>query len=89
MQGSHVCLRDDFQVSCSELDVMVELAGKINGVYGAHRAGGGFGGCAVNLVERDSVKAFRSGVAKGYELATGLRPEIYVCTGADGVGWLT
>jgi galactokinase len=88
MQDSHASLRDDFQVSCSELDVMVELAGKIDGVYGARMTGGGFGGCTVNLVERDSVETFKSKMAEGYELATGLRPEIYVCTAADGVGRL-
>ncbi|MGB7844778.1 MAG: galactokinase [Candidatus Acidiferrum sp.] len=85
MRDSHSSLRDDFQVSCSELDVMVELAGKIDGVYGARMTGGGFGGCTVNLVKRDSVEAFQSKVARGYKLATGRRPEIYVCTAADGV----
>lgn len=85
MRDSHASLRDDFEVSCRELDVMVELAGKIEGVYGARMTGGGFGGCTVNLVEHGEVENFRSKVCEGYERATGHRPEIYVCTAADGV----
>jgi galactokinase len=50
--------------------------------------GGGFGGCTVNLVERDFAEAFQAKVAEGYKLATGLRPEIYVCTAANGAGRL-
>jgi len=85
MRDSHVSLRDDFQVSCDELDVMVKLAGKIEGVYGARMTGGGFGGCTINIVKSEHVESFQSKVAEGYERATGRRPEIYVCTAADGV----
>jgi galactokinase len=85
MRESHASLRDDFEVSCSELDLMVELASKIDGVYGARMTGGGFGGCTVSLVERDRVEVFQLKVSEGYERATGHRPEIYVCTAADGV----
>jgi len=85
MGDSHASLRDDFQVSCNELDVMVELAREIDGVYGARMTGGGFGGCTINLVQSDRVEAFQSKVAEGYERATGRRPEIYVCTAVDGV----
>lgn len=85
MRDSHASLRDDFEVSCSELDVMVELAAKIDGVYGARMTGGGFGGCTINLVESGKVESFRSKVSEDYEHATGRRPEIYVCTAADGV----
>jgi galactokinase len=85
MRESHASLRDDFEVSCRELDLMVELASKIDGVYGARMTGGGFGGCTINLLERDRVEAFQSKVSEGYERATGHRPEIYVCTAADGV----
>jgi galactokinase len=85
MRESHASLRDDFQVSCRELDMMVELAGQIDGVYGARMTGGGFGGCTINLVRSDSVDAFEAKVTEGYEKATGQRPEIYVCTAADGV----
>jgi galactokinase len=85
MRESHVSMRDDFEVSCRELDVMVELADKLDGVYGARMTGGGFGGCTINLVENGRAEAFQSKMAREYELATGRRPEIYVCTAEDGV----
>ena len=85
MRDSHASLRDDFQVSCRELDVMVELAGEIDGVFGARMTGGGFGGCTINLVMSDRVEEFQSKVAEGYEIEMGRRPEIYVCSAADGV----
>jgi galactokinase len=85
MKESHASLRDDFEVSCRELDVMVDLAVKVEGVYGARMTGGGFGGCTINLVRNDRVEEFSLKVAKGYEEATGQKPEIYVCTAADGV----
>ena len=88
MRESHASLRDDFQVSCRELDVMVELAGQIDGVYGARMTGGGFGGCTINLVRSDRVDAFQMKVAEEYERLVGRRPEIYVCIAADGVGTL-
>lgn len=84
MAGSHISLRDDYEVSSSELDLMVELAAKIEGVYGARMTGGGFGGCTVNLVEADQVTNFQRIVAEGYEQNTGLKPEIYVCEAAKG-----
>jgi galactokinase len=84
MQQSHESLRDDFQVSCPELDLMVELAGQVPGVYGARMTGGGFGGCTVSLVRADSVNAFITVVTSGYEKATGEKPEIYVCFAAHG-----
>jgi galactokinase len=85
MAESHASLRDDFEVSCHELDVMVELAGEMNGVYGARMTGGGFGGCTVNLVKKENVNDFRVRIEAGYERATGQRPEVYVCTASDGV----
>jgi galactokinase len=85
MMESHASLRDDFEVSCRELDVMVELACKIRGVYGARMTGGGFGGCTINLVESESVDEFATKMAEGYEKATGLKPEIYICEAAEGV----
>ncbi|MGB9435472.1 MAG: galactokinase [Candidatus Acidiferrum sp.] len=89
MRESHTSLRDDFEVSCRELDVMVELASQIDGVYGARMTGGGFGGCTVNLVQHHRVERFQSKVSEGYAKTTGKRPEIYVCTAADGVRRLT
>lgn len=84
MGASHRSLRDDYEVSCAELDLMVELAGKAAGVYGARMTGGGFGGCTINLVAVESVAEFAREVAMGYEQATGRKPEIYVCTAAAG-----
>jgi galactokinase len=85
MRESHASLRDDFQVSCKELDLLVDLGGQAEGVYGARMTGGGFGGCTVNLVKRERADEFQSQVAEGYERATGKRPQIYVCTAGDGV----
>jgi len=85
MNQSHASLRDDYEVSCRELDLMVALASRADGVCGARMTGGGFGGCTVNLVRSDSVEAFRETIARGYREATGTVPDIYVCSAADGV----
>jgi galactokinase len=86
MLESHRSLRDDFAVSCSELDLMVELAEGVEGVYGTRMTGGGFGGCTIALVQAGCVEAFRRTVREGYERSTGRKPEIYICAAADGVG---
>ena len=86
MLESHRSLRDDFEVSCSELDLMVELAGQAEGVYGTRMTGGGFGGCTIALVQADRARAFQWTVREGYERSTGCKPEIYICAAADGVG---
>jgi galactokinase len=85
MGESHASLRDDFEVSCDELDLMVELAVRVEGVYGARMTGGGFGGCTINLVNAEAVEAFQAKVASDYERATGRKLEVYVCAAADGV----
>ena len=85
MNSSHQSLRDDYEVSCLELDLMVELADQVQGVLGARMTGGGFGGCTVNLVKAENVDTFKETVAAGFEKATGLAPEIYVCRSANGV----
>ena len=84
MNESHRSLRDDYEVSCEELDVMVELAQGVAGVYGARMTGGGFGGCSVNLVNAENVEEFKRTVATGYTAATGLVPELYICSAAEG-----
>ena len=84
MAESHRSLRDDYEVSSSELDVMVELAQPVEGVYGARMTGGGFGGCTVNLVAAEQTDEFRARVAEGYERALKLKPEIYVCNASNG-----
>ncbi len=89
MSESHRSLRDDYAVSCSELDLLVSLAHKIDGVYGARMTGGGFGGCTINLVQSDRVADFRNRVGVEYQRATGRTPEIYVSQAADGVQAVT
>ena len=84
MAASHASLKDDYEVSCSELDLMVELAGKLEGCHGARMTGGGFGGCTVNLVEANLVDEFAAALSREYELTTGISPEIYVCRASDG-----
>ena len=84
MNASHESLRDDYEVSSRELDVLVELAWKQPGVLGARMTGAGFGGCTVNLVRADAAEAFAEAVRKGYEQALGLRAEVYVCRASDG-----
>lgn len=84
MAQSHTSLRDDYEVSCRELDIMVELAGKQAGVYGARMTGGGFGGCTINLVESNEAATFRQRMIASYEQATGLNPQIYISSAADG-----
>ncbi len=84
MNESHRSLRDDYEVSCDELDLMVRLAGEVEGVYGARMTGGGFGGCTINLVSAEHVSEFERIVAQGYQRATGRPPEIYSCSAAEG-----
>jgi galactokinase len=84
MYQSHVSLRDDYEVSCHELDLLVQLASDIPGVYGARMTGGGFGGCTLNLVRAECVEAFKSCITAGYKSATGVTPDVYVCQPVDG-----
>ena len=85
MRQSHESLRDDFEVSCLELDLLVDLTVEMEGVYGARMTGGGFGGCTVNFVRAGCVERFKAEVTAGYQKATGKLAEIYVCSAADGV----
>jgi galactokinase len=89
MYESHRSLRDDYEVSCPELDIMVELASRVEGVYGARMTGGGFGGCTVNVVANEHVEEFKRAIAAIYEQKTKLKPEIFVCETADGAGEVT
>jgi galactokinase len=86
MLESHRSLRDDFEVSCAELDLMVELAERIEGVYGTRMTGGGFGGCTITLVQAQHVDTFKRTIQEGYKRATGSEPEVYICSPSDGVG---
>ena len=85
MSDSHRSLRDDYEVSCAELDLLVGIAVAQPGVIGARMTGGGFGGCTINLVESSAVAAFKQRVADSYFAGTGRKPEIYVSPAADGV----
>jgi len=85
MNASHRSLRDDYEVSCRELDIMVEAAWQQEGVLGARMTGAGFGGCTVNLVRSEHVDAFGPQVARLYAEATGLQPGLYVCVAEQGV----
>jgi len=85
MKDSHRSLREDYEVSCNELDIMTEIAGAQPGIVGCRMTGGGFGGCTVNLVENFAVEAFQRNVAAQYQVRTGIQPEIYVSRAAGGV----
>ena len=84
LQDSHRSLRDDYEVSCRELDLMVEIAAAQPGLIGARMTGGGFGGCTINLVESAAVSNFKRNVASAYSSKTGLTPEIYVSPASEG-----
>ena len=83
MVGSHNSLRDDYEVSCAELDQLVKLALEVEGVYGSRMTGGGFGGCTVTLVKKSAVEKLTNHIKAGYEKAT-----IYVTSPAHGAGTL-
>lgn len=85
MYQSHKSLRDDFEVSCRELDLLVELASEAPGVLGARLTGAGFGGCTVNLVREEAIDAFKVGVVERYARETGLAAEMLVCKPSDGL----
>jgi len=85
MSSSHASLRDDYDVSSAELDLMVELAGSCEGVLGARMTGGGFGGCTVNLVRSDMVESFSRFITDQYRAQTGIEPIIYAVETDDGV----
>ena len=89
MNQCHVSLRDLYEVSCPELDVMVRVAQSLDGCYGARLTGAGFGGCTVNLVARERAEEFAKALARGYESETGLRPEIYITRASNGAELLS
>jgi galactokinase len=84
MYQSHDSLRDDYEVSSPELDVLVELARGLPGVLGARMTGGGFGGSTVSLVQRESLAEFERALSEGYERETGQRPAILVSEAGAG-----
>ncbi len=84
MNESHASLKNDYAVSCAELDTMVEIARAQRGCLGARLTGAGFGGCTVNLVYADAVDAFVAGVAREYHARVRIAPQIYICRAMDG-----
>jgi galactokinase len=87
MAASHDSLRDDFEVSCKELDLMVEIAraiGRNGGVIGARMTGGGFGGSTVTLCESGKAEAIAATLSQQYEAATGIKPQIFASRPSQG-----
>ena len=84
MNASHVSLRDDYRVSCEEIDILVDLAWQVDGVIGSRITGGGFGGCTVSIVKNDAVDTFMEQVGAGYQKKTGIEAEFYVVEIGDG-----
>ena len=84
MNASHVSLRDDYEVSCEEIDMLVDLAWETEGVIGARITGGGFGGCTVNIVKNEAVDRFVETIGKTYKEKVGHEAEFYVVDIGDG-----
>ena len=84
MAESHASLRDLYQVSCAELDAMVDAAQGLPGFVGGRMTGGGFGGCTINLVKAEQAPEFAEMIAGRYRAKTGISPDVFVCSAADG-----
>ena len=88
MNQSHISLRDDYAVSCDEIDILVDLAWKIPGVIGSRITGGGFGGCTVSIVKNDSVDTFIENIGTAYKEKVGHEAEFYTVQIGDGASRL-
>lgn len=84
MNQSHISLRDDYDVSCEEIDVLVDAAWSVPGVIGSRITGGGFGGCTVSIVKDEAIDAFKDTLTKAYKDKCNLVPEFYVVSIGDG-----
>jgi galactokinase len=84
MHEAHISYSKDFEASCIEADMMVDLAQDLPGLIGARLTGGGFGGCTINLVEKDKAAAFAAALKDRYQQATGIDPEIHICRASAG-----
>ena len=84
MNASHNGLRDDYEVSCKELDLLTDIARSISSVIGSRMTGAGFGGCTVSIVHRDALEIFQNRVTAEYHKQTGIEPEIYLCNVSNG-----
>ena len=88
MNASHISLRDDYEVSCEEIDILVDLAWATDGVVGSRITGGGFGGCTVSIVKNEAVDTFVETIGAKYEEAVGHKAEFYVVDIGNGAGVL-
>jgi galactokinase len=84
----HAGLRDEYEVSCAELDALVEIARQVSGVFGARMMGGGFGGCTINLVRNDAVEWLRRLVEQDYPQRCGRMASVDICCAAAGPGYM-
>ena len=89
MKESHISLRDDYETSCEECDILAEMAWEIPGVLGSRITGGGFGGCTVSIVKNSSIDEFTEKISAGYKEKTGIDCEIYVVDCGEGAGRLS
>ena len=86
---SHKSMRDDYEISCEEIDFLVDTAVAFDGCYGARMTGGGFGGCTVNLLRADAVDRFRAKIDRAYRKRFGITPVFYECHPAEGAREIT
>jgi galactokinase len=84
MAGSHAGLRDEYEVSCAELDHLVDITSQIDGVLGSRMMGGGFGGCTINLVKTEALNHVIEKTSSSYKNAFGVEPKYYIATTGDG-----
>ena len=84
MSASHESLKNDYEVTCKELDIMVDIASELPGVFGSRMTGGGFGGCTISLVASEKVDDFCKALASRYEAATAISPHIYIVAAGSG-----
>ena len=89
MFAGHASSRDLYEVSCTELDTLVEIAHQMPGCLGARMTGAGFGGCTVNLVEETQTPGFIEGLKSAYREKVGKSPEVYLCRASDGARFET
>lgn len=88
MNESHTSMRDDYEVSCSEIDLLVELAREVPGVYGSRLTGGGFGGCTVTLVRKANAKQLEQHLRASFRQRLGQECDCYVVEPSTGTGTL-
>jgi galactokinase len=88
MAASQASMRDDYAISCPEIDTLVELATGVPGVVGSRMTGGGFGGCTISLVEPAAVARLRDTVEREYPALTGCEPRIWTVSAQAGAGFV-